>query len=131
MLLAEDSPDNQELVSFVLSKAGAQVSLAGDGAQAVDMAMMAEAAGAPYDVIVMDMQMPVLDGYAAARRLRALEYQGPIIALTAHAMRDDLQKAIAAGCNAYATKPIDAALIELIARYATRSHSATPPAASS
>ncbi len=69
VLLAEDSPDNQELVSFVLSKAGAQVSLAGDGAQAVDMAMRAEAAGTPYDVIVMDMQMPVLDGYDATRRL--------------------------------------------------------------
>ena len=128
VLLAEDSPDNQELISFVLSKAGARVSLANDGAQAVDMAMAALAAGAPYDVVVMDMQMPVLDGYSAARRLRDLTYQGPIIALTAHAMRDDLQKAIAAGCNAYATKPIDAALLELIARHIGSSHPATTPA---
>jgi signal transduction histidine kinase/CheY-like chemotaxis protein len=128
VLLADDSPDNQELVSFVLSKAGARVSLAGDGVQAVDMAMAAQAAGAPYDVIVMDMQMPALDGYEAARRLRALDYQGPIIALTAHAMQDDLQKAIAAGCDAYATKPIDAGLIELISRYATRSPLTTTPA---
>ena len=120
VLLAEDSPDNQELVSFVLSKAGAQVSLANDGAQAVAMAMAALSAGSPFDVIVMDMQMPVLDGYAATSRLRALDYPGPIIALTAHAMRDDLQKAIAAGCNAYASKPIDWALVELIARHAAR-----------
>lgn len=127
VLLAEDSPDNQELVSFVLSKAGAHVSLADDGAQAVEMAMAALAAGKPFDVIVMDMQMPVLDGYAAASKLRALEYPGPIIALTAHAMRDDLQKSIAAGCNAYASKPIDGALVELIARHAAR----VPPSATS
>jgi len=120
VLLAEDSPDNQELVSFVLSKAGAQVSLANDGAQAVEMAMTALAAGRPFDVIVMDMQMPVLDGYGAASRLRALDYPGSIIALTAHAMSDDLQKSIAAGCDAYAIKPIDGALVELIARHAAR-----------
>jgi signal transduction histidine kinase/ActR/RegA family two-component response regulator len=130
VLLAEDSPDNQELVSFVLSKAGAQVSLANDGAQAVEMAMTALAAGRPFDVIVMDMQMPVLDGYAAASRLRALDYHGPIIALTAHAMRDDLQKSIAAGCDAYASKPIDGTLVELIARHAVRSASSATPAVS-
>jgi CheY-like chemotaxis protein len=79
--------------------------------------MAALAAGRPYDVIVMDMQMPVLDGHVAAIRLRALDYPGPIIALTAHAMRDDLQKSIAAGCNAYASKPIDGTLVELIARH--------------
>lgn len=130
VLVAEDSPDNQELVSFVLSKAGAQVSLANDGAQAVEMAMTALAAGTPFDVIVMDMQMPVLDGYAAASRLRASNYPGPIIALTAHAMRDDLQKSIAAGCNAYASKPIDRTLVELIARHASSSPSSATPAVS-
>jgi signal transduction histidine kinase/ActR/RegA family two-component response regulator len=120
ILLAEDSPDNQELVTFVLQKAGARVSLAADGQQALAMALAADAEGKPYDVILMDMQMPVLDGYAATRQLRARGYLGPIIALTAHAMRDDLEKCLVAGCDAYATKPIDGNLVDLIARHVAR-----------
>ncbi len=119
VLLAEDGPDNQRLISFILRKAGAHVAVAENGQIAVDTASAAQTQQEPFDVILMDMQMPVMDGYQATTTLRQHEYGGPIIALTAHAMKDDRQRCLDAGCNDYMTKPIDRdRLLHLVATYA-------------
>ncbi len=116
ILLAEDGPDNQNLISFILKKAGAKVTIAENGQLAVDSTLDAVIAGDPFHVVLMDMQMPVLDGYGATALLRSKGYGGHIIALTAHAMDSDRAKCISAGCDDYATKPIDRpSLIQQIA----------------
>ncbi len=107
ILLAEDGPDNQRLITFLLKNAGAGVTLAENGQIAYEIAMAAHARGEPFDVILMDMQMPVMDGYEASRRLRTDGYAGPIIALTAHAMEGAEDECLSAGCNGYLAKPIE------------------------
>jgi CheY-like chemotaxis protein len=104
ILLVEDNEINRDMLSRRLERRGYQVIVALDGEQSVSMAQ----SEAP-DLILMDMSLPVLDGWVATQRIKAaLQTQAiPIIALTAHAMVGDREKAIAAGCDDYDTKPID------------------------
>jgi signal transduction histidine kinase/ActR/RegA family two-component response regulator len=131
VLLVEDSLDNQRLISLFLRKAGAQVVIAENGRIGCDLVLQGLDSGAPFDVVLMDMQMPVLDGYSASRELRQARVETPIIALTAHAMADDRRKCLSAGCDEYLTKPVDRQqLIAMVARFCAQAPvrllSATP-----
>ncbi|MGV6814650.1 MAG: response regulator, partial [Phycisphaerales bacterium] len=101
-------------------KKGATVTIVENGKLALDAALEAESHGTPFDIIFMDMQMPVMGGYEATSELRKAGYTRPVIALTAHAMESDRAKCIDAGCDDYTTKPINKKnLIALIDQYTT------------
>ncbi|UUO07626.1 ATP-binding protein [Blastopirellula sp. J2-11] len=106
VLLVEDSRDAQLLIRTILERAGAKVTLATNGVEALERMEIAEEVALPYDVILMDMQMPIMDGYTATQKLRGLGYQVPIIALTAQAMEEDRQRCMDVGCTDYQSKPI-------------------------
>lgn len=124
VLLAEDGDDNALLLTHYLSKAGAQVARVVNGLEAV-RAIYAEptedAGECSPDVIIMDMQMPVMDGYTAASVLRERGCTAPIIAATAHALEEDRRKCLEAGCTDYISKPIDRSRLVSVIQHAVRS----------
>ncbi len=112
VLIAEDSIDNQVLVSVVLRKQGATVDTAKNGVEAFKMGMNGN-----FDIILMDIQMPEMDGYEATRALREAGFKKPIVALTAHAMAEERARTLAAGCDGHLTKPLNQTeLIETVER---------------
>lgn len=116
VLLVEDSIDNQELFTLFLTAAGAQVEIANNGLEGVKKAQTGE-----HDVVLMDIQMPELDGYESIAQLRTQEYAKPIIALTAHGMVEDRQRCFALGADGHLTKPIDRLTLINKVRYYGRS----------
>jgi two-component system, cell cycle response regulator DivK len=104
ILLVEDNEMNRDMLSRRLIRKGYEVVMALDGQQAIEMA-----GSENPDLILMDMSLPVIDGWEATRRVKAADSTRgiPVIALTAHAMAGDREKAIEAGCDDYDTKPID------------------------
>jgi len=109
VLVVDDAAENRELLALVLGDLGLDVSLACDGREAIDAVAAAEAAAVPFEAILMDIQMPGMDGYEAVGRLRASGFVAPVIALTANAMKGFESRVEEAGFSHYQTKPIDIA----------------------
>jgi len=126
VLLAEDTPELQILIANYLRKTGSQVMLVDNGQQAVEAAISTE-----FDIIFMDMQMPVMDGYSAVARLRQRGYHKPIVALTANTMQEDRDRCLQAGCDEFIGKPIDRRqLYQTLLQY-TQTSASTPTLVSS
>lgn len=113
VLLAEDTPDNQRLINLLMQRTGAELIIANNGAEAVEQAQEME-----FDLILMDMQMPVMGGIEATRLLRLTGFDGPIVALTANATETEKAQALEAGCNDFMTKPLNQqTFFKLLNRY--------------
>jgi CheY-like chemotaxis protein len=121
ILVAEDNAINQRLIKRLLEKAGFAVELARDGKEALDTFINLNKAGNlpdKLDLILMDIQMPIMDGMEATRAIKKIDKDIPVIALTAHAMKGDREKFLAAGMDDYISKPIDKAMLfEIIKKY--------------
>lgn len=126
VLFAEDSPAVSSVANYILKRMGLEVAIAADGEAACEMAEKSRAAGIPYDLILMDIQMPKLNGYEATRWLRQHGWRGPIVAVTAHALVGDRDKCLDAGCDDYLAKPFTVTGLQaVLARYVGQ---AVPPA---
>jgi CheY-like chemotaxis protein len=113
ILVAEDTKDNQILAEIIIRKMGLEVVIAENGKEAVEKIKSEN-----FDAIIMDIQMPVMNGYEATRAIRKMGVQIPVIALTAHALKGDREKCLAAGCDEYLSKPIiPQRLIDIIQQY--------------
>ncbi len=116
VLFADDSPDNQFLIEHFLTINGAEVSLASDGSEAVDLALAGN-----YDLVLMDIQMPKMDGYQATKVLLKRGYKTPIVALTAHAMAEERERTRTVGFSGHLTKPLNfTELLQTVASYAEK-----------
>ena len=115
VLVVDDSPDNQVLIGRLLNLLGAGVELAGDGLEAVSMALSGR-----HDLVLMDLQMPKLGGLEATRLLREKGFLQPIVALTAHALHGDRARCLSVGCTDYLTKPVPRDVLERVLERATR-----------
>ena len=116
VLVVDDSPDNQVLFRLMLTKAGAKIEIASDGVEGVEKALSES-----FDVILLDVQMPRMDGHEATQELRAKGYTGPVIALTAHAMIEERERAIRSGYTDFLSKPVSRdVLVEMVGRFKSR-----------
>jgi len=136
ILLVEDGRDNQKLFAHIMKKAGAEVTVAENGLEGIAKLSIGGDPDAglldppPCDLVLMDMQMPVLDGYSATKRLRELGLPVPVVALTAHAMAGARQQCLDAGCDDIATKPISGrVLLETCAEWLAKSKAGFVPRA--
>jgi CheY-like chemotaxis protein len=118
VLLAEDSVDNQTLVTRFLKLAGASVDIASDGKEATQKAKKDH-----YDVLLMDLQMPVMDGYEATSQLRKDGYRGKIVALTAHALSEERERCLKSGFDDHISKPVNRDLLIERVYYCAREQS--------
>jgi CheY-like chemotaxis protein len=101
ILIADDAPDNRTLLELILRRAGARTAMATDGLDVINKTLELKP-----DAIIMDIQMPGIDGYTATAKLRELGFKGTIISCTARAMYDDVSRSALSGCNAHLTKPL-------------------------
>jgi CheY-like chemotaxis protein len=129
VLVVEDGLDNQRLIGLLLRKLGLEVTIAENGLEGIKLLSQDRDPDrglcnpCPYDLVLMDMQMPVLDGYTATARLRESGSTVAIVALTAHSLEGDRQRCLDAGCTDYATKPVDRArLASLCRRWLGKAH---------
>ncbi len=118
MLIVEDSPSMQRILRAILGAMNLKAEMVENGRMACERVEKTKAEGKSYDLILMDIHMPVMDGYEATRRLRKMGFAGPIVALTAHTLREDIKKCLGAGCNDYMSKPVDReSFVELVAKH--------------
>jgi CheY-like chemotaxis protein len=107
LLLAEDHDANRQVITLRLNSIGAEVVAARNGKEALEQARSAAEQGCPFDAVIMDMEMPVVDGYEAVRQLRGGGFTGPILAVTAYAMSTDRDECLRIGCDDHISKPIE------------------------